>query len=189
MYERLLHTRVGAALSTVALLALFIAIFLRPQPLPGGAAHYSSTVPAPGQAVPGHTYHIDTIAVGRRAPALAAEPQPVTVGEPVVVAGWAIDPLTLRPAAGLEFTVDRGRAERVQSYGVPRPDVAAALGNAAVLNCGFQATIATAKLAAGPHRVRFLVTAAGGRISRLPEDAQFTVQPSAVLKRPVVHAP
>jgi hypothetical protein len=185
----LLHTRVGAALSAVALLALLIAIFLRPQPLPGGAAHYSNTAAAPGQAVTGHTYHIDTIAVGHRAPALAAEPQSVAAGEPVVIAGWAIDPLTIRPAARLEFTVDRGRPERVQSYGVPRPDVAAALGNAAVLNCGFQATIGTAKLAAGRHLVHFLVTAAGGRVSSIPDHAQFTVEPLAVLKRPVVHAP
>jgi hypothetical protein len=36
--------------------------------------------------------------------------------------------------------------------------------------------------------VHFLVTAAG-RASSLPDDAQFTVEPSAVLKRPIVHAP
>jgi hypothetical protein len=129
----LLHTRVGAALSAVALL---MAIFLRPQPLPGGAAHYSSTAPAPGQAVSGHTYHIDTIAVGNHAPVLAAEPHSVAAGEPVVVGGWAINPLTLRPAVRL-VAVDRGRPEPVQLYGAARPDVATALGNAAAPKCGF----------------------------------------------------
>jgi hypothetical protein len=83
----------------------------------------------------------------------------ITNGSPLAVGGWAIDPAG--PGTGIEEVrvyldgeMDRGgRLLGIATYPKPRPDVAAARGNPAFVNSGYDYVWTPRGLTPGPHRL------------------------------------
>jgi len=67
---------------------------------------------------------------------------------PLVVSGWAAD-LAGAPASGVEITIDQ--KPYPATYGVDRPDVAAALKDPSYGKAGFQASIPANQFSNGAH--------------------------------------
>ncbi len=97
-------------------------------------------------------------------------------GRAVIVRGWVLDTeIPIDDAAVLGVIDDRGY-EHVVS-GLPRPDVVAALGNAAAEHSGYEARIDTASLAAGLHRFRIaVISRSNGVMHRAAVALQLTVR-------------
>lgn len=72
----------------------------------------------------------------------------VPSGGPLVVSGWAADPAA-GPVSGVEITVDQ--KPYPATYGVERPDVAAALKNPSYNKVGFQFSISASQFSSGAH--------------------------------------
>jgi hypothetical protein len=90
-----------------------------------------------------------------------ARDRPVPIRAPeVVVEGWAVDDAAGAPAGGVRVVIDGQRA--TAAYGHARPDVASAYHRRAYRGSGFRATLPTASLAPGIHRVAVEVIAADG---------------------------
>lgn len=86
---------------------------------------------------------------------------PVPIHAPeVVVEGWAVDDVARAPAGGVRVDIDGQRV--TAAYGHDRPDVASARGRPAYRASGFRATVPTASLGPGIHRVVVEVIAANG---------------------------
>jgi hypothetical protein len=83
-------------------------------------------------------------------------------GDTLFVRGWAIDEVSVSPAAGVVLLIDRS-LEETAVYGLPRGDVAAARGSESFLPTGFTAEIDTTVMEAGKHSVECYVLAADGR--------------------------
>lgn len=81
---------------------------------------------------------------------------PVT-GDILKVAGFAVDEINAKPAAGVVVMVDN--LPFVATYGGERPDIAAALNNPAFVNSQFYVEIPTTALASGLHDVTVRVVA------------------------------
>ena len=94
------------------------------------------------------TFHIDRIAAA-------------SASEPVVVAGWAIDATSGKPARRVEIVLAGQRF--IANYGLPRPDVAASYGNPAYASAGFDLVVPSGTFPIGTHpfTVR-VVTSDGG---------------------------
>jgi hypothetical protein len=92
----------------------------------------------------------------------AGAPLRLVRGDRLFVRGWAIDESSKSLAAGVVLAID-GTREVIALYGLPRPDVAATLGNDDLTRCGFTAEIASDDLSAGIHTVVCRVLARDGR--------------------------
>ena len=164
--------RVPLVLSVVAILALLTAAFIRPGSLPtmglaplGDFHAFNAARPE----IPGRTYAFDVIIAGGDQLPITPEPVPVAGGETIGIVGWALDSYTMLPGRRLLAGWDEPAALRpVTTYGLKRPDVAAALDDPEAVVSGFHADISLAGVRAGVHHVRFVVIAPDGRRTILP---------------------
>ena len=87
----------------------------------------------------------------------------VPQGRPLMVSGWAIDPLHESPAAAVDLILD-GAVYRA-SVRVPRGDVANVHGLRTYLKSGFSSELPGAAISRGTHRLELRIVLAGGRQS------------------------
>jgi hypothetical protein len=179
--------RVPLVLLLLALLALLTAAFLRPAPLPAGAARLltartagpldARTLNPSGLPSPGLSYAFDVLFAGSAHIMLGTKPVSVAGIGTVGVAGWALDPQTMEPGRAVLASLD-GRAplQRATAYGVKRPDVASALSDPAALASGFRVDISLAGAQPGLHRIMFVVIAHDGRRTTLPTSVEILVR-------------
>ena len=104
----------------------------------------------------------DVVRIRQERPAESITPLRVQRGDRVFVRGWAIDESAKALAGGVILLLD-DETEVQALYGLPRPDVAERLGDAAFSRCGFTAEIPTQDLAVGMHDVKCRVIASSGR--------------------------
>ncbi len=104
------------------------------------------------------TFALDVVESGPTffSPFPMLKPLLIPSGQPMVLAGWAVDSRTHLPAAGVTVSVDGSRAIRA-TYGSPRPDVARALGKPASKKSGYVLIVPASKLRVGPHVLSFKV--------------------------------
>jgi hypothetical protein len=122
-------------------------------------------------------FSIDTVLVGTKTYTVAGlQPRiDVQAGEPLRVAGWAVDDKADAPGSGVRIYVDNGSPINAQ-YGISRPDVAGVLKDNRLLFSGFEALVPTTELSDGAHELTFqVVNAAGTSVYPLPKRIQFTV--------------
>ena len=91
-----------------------------------------------------------------------------------MISGWAVALPARRAAAGLYLSVIGREYVRAQ-YGLERPDVAAHLGNAAFLHCGFSAVLSSVPLGLGTHALRLVVVSADGRSHYLLDGGRCSI--------------
>jgi hypothetical protein len=171
--------RLLPALGIVAAAFLVAAFVYRPQPLPEDAARYHlQSAPAAGDrsAAAGVTFAFDTLEVDGAQEAVS-DPKPVTSRAQVILHGWAVDPRTLAPVRRLLVGIDGQHLIAVSGYGMPRPDVAAAVAPSA-LDSGFAIPILTAGLPPGRHSARIVLDEADGKQLALPAEVTFTIAQS-----------
>jgi hypothetical protein len=89
------------------------------------------------------------------------------------VRGWAVDSHEGTSAAGVVIFVD-GKAI-IGGYGLPRPDVEAALGGRQFRNSGFEVHLSTLDLAPGKHTVAFGVVAHSGIAVDIAQTSELTL--------------
>jgi hypothetical protein len=117
-------------------------------------------------------YSIDVVETPHASYVVAGIPPAIHVarGDTVRVDGWAVDDATQGPAKGVIVRIDD--KESVQAkYGLPRSDVARALGSSRFTNVGFTASFGTAPLEPGPHELSIEIIGSG-----LTYDAQRRIQ-------------
>jgi len=85
----------------------------------------------------------------------------VSTGEPVVVAGWALDVARLQPAVAVDLILD-GVPYRAP-VGVLRPDVATAHGSQRYLRSGFNVRFPPDAVSNGSHELEFRIVVGEGR--------------------------
>jgi hypothetical protein len=85
----------------------------------------------------------------------------IPYGEPLVVAGWALDARQRRPAAAVDLVLD-GVSYRA-SVARPRADVASAHGDHAYFRSGFNASLPREVLTPGRHELEIRIVVSGGR--------------------------
>ena len=94
----------------------------------------------------------------------------------VIVRGWAFDPAIPRDDQAVLGIIDDRFYEHVNSE-LPRPDVAASIGNPAAEHSGYEAPIDTGALGGGTHRFRIAIVArTTGIVHRSPRFVEFTVR-------------
>ncbi len=76
----------------------------------------------------------------------------VKLGDPLLVSGWAADPVDGAPLSNVKVSVD-GTVFGTPTLGISRPDVATAYNNPAYTNSGYQLVGSTNGLALGTHAV------------------------------------
>jgi hypothetical protein len=96
-------------------------------------------------------------------------------GAPLIVGGWAIDLMQHAPLAGVYVVIDDHAPVQVQ-YRLPRPDVAAALGDATLAPVGYAAAIPIAMLTSGPHTVQIVAIFDGGHAYEYAGTLSFEVR-------------
>jgi hypothetical protein len=94
--------------------------------------------------------------------------------EPLLVAGWAIDQESERPAAWIEIVLD-DRPFRVDVR-IPRGDVAAAHANPHYLRCGFKALLPATSVTAGAHVLAMRIVLQGGRAYYQSPDLELSAR-------------
>jgi hypothetical protein len=104
-------------------------------------------------------FSIDSI--GPAIDPLNQQPAVVPTGEPIVVRGFGLDPVTKTPGKGLDVVVD-GKAYGTD-YGAGRDDVAAYFKAAGLTKVGFKTTLPPGEVAVGRHQVLVRVVAADGK--------------------------
>lgn len=93
-----------------------------------------------------------------------------------MVTGWSVDGLGRSPAVAVVLSVDE-KWNFVATYGGSRPDVARALGNAVYRSSGFVATLDTALLPRGVHRLALKTVASIGTAFYEPATGmEFTIR-------------
>jgi hypothetical protein len=92
------------------------------------------------------------------------------------VHGWAYDPQVNAPAGGVFVVVDGAR--KIQAiYGLPRPDVARAMGVGGD-DTGYEAIVPTANLRPGPHRLAIVILAANkAYYESTPASVNISIRP------------
>jgi hypothetical protein len=95
----------------------------------------------------------------------------------LLVRGWAVDKSGPLPATVVCLIVDGKISTRsVVHLGGPRPDVATALGNQAVLNSAFEVKFDPAVLPHGKHRLAIAEGGAAGPLLQLPGARTVTLE-------------
>jgi hypothetical protein len=95
----------------------------------------------------------------------------VTGNEPIMLAGWAFDPVTRRPAGGVAIRVNRHYVPA--TYGDMRPDVGTAYSDSALTAVGFHISLDGRSLEGGTNAIA-IVTISSDRSS-------YFVNPTRVL--------
>ncbi len=85
-----------------------------------------------------------------------------TVGETIVIHGWAIDRDARRGASAVYCVVD-DEQYAVGNHAVPREDVARALAMPAARRCGFSIRVPTSHLSPGSHTLAVCALSTDGR--------------------------
>jgi hypothetical protein len=172
------------AVVAVLIGGLIVAATHRSATLPPVATANSAAAPPPGAppaAVPtvalaalskaaGATYYF--IAGLNTTSLLTPPPMPITVasGQPVTLSGWAVDTTAGGAAGGALFALDETTTFQA-TYGLDRPDVAAALKSATYEKSGFVATLPASALTPGLHAITIKIITADGRSYYAPSDA------------------
>lgn len=130
-----------------------IAVAAAPIPLPPSL---SAGLPKRPEAA---LFSIDSI--GAAVDPLNQKPAVTPAGEPIVVRGFGLDPVTRTPGKALDIVVD-GKAYGTD-YGAGRDDVAAYFKSSGLTKVGFKTTLPAGTLAAGPHQALVRVVAADGK--------------------------
>jgi hypothetical protein len=107
-------------------------------------------------AAPG--FYLDRI--GHASDPANKQPAVTPGGEPLVLDGFAFDPVAKAPAKAVDLVVD-GKAYGA-TYGHARPDVAAFFKVPALAATGYKVTLPAGTLAKGAHSLAVRVVAAGG---------------------------
>jgi hypothetical protein len=94
---------------------------------------------------------------------------------PLYIVGWAADMTQRMPLKEVDLIIDKTMPVSAQ-YGLARPDVAAALGDATLAPVGYAAAIPKAALAQGPHTVRIVAVFDGGRTYEYAGTLSFEVR-------------
>jgi hypothetical protein len=111
--------------------------------------------------------------------AVAGVPMPaiirLTPGDATVaVTGWAVDRATKQPLLSVKVALDG--EELAALYGLARPGAALVVHEASAARSGFLASLPTAALSPGMHRLKVLVVNRAGEGYAEPEQS-FTVEP------------
>jgi hypothetical protein len=101
------------------------------------------------------------------------EPLGLRRNERIPIDGWAIDSRTGKPALSVEVVIDDGVRSPTR-FGSARPDVVDRLNDDDFLNSGFAATLDTARLGWGEHRIS-LAVGERDRLARHPSRAVVRV--------------
>lgn len=153
--------RFGVEIVTSAATALVVVTLIVLLPFPHSARTQAlGTLPLEGLT----QYSIDGAQVDVRTIPLWPRPQPKLepyVGEPIVITGWAVDGNLRAPVKSISAVVD-GESTYTTVPNIPRPDVAAKLGNPAYTPSGFSLTIPGCALAPGRHLIAFRFVASDG---------------------------
>jgi hypothetical protein len=91
--------------------------------------------------------------------------------QPLLVAGWAIDEPSQRPAPWVELVLD-GRAFRTNTR-IPRGDVTAAHGSVRYLRCGFRTALPAERIAPGRHVLALRIAVRAGSTYFQAPDIEF----------------
>jgi hypothetical protein len=140
-----------------------------PSPAPnaaGAGTHASGPSGCPPGASPGSATahgHVDSVTAGGNSSEVHGDVE-VSANAPVQFTGWIALPSDV-PARAACAVVDGVVAESSGSYGIARPDVAAALKVPAALRTGFTSTVV---FAPGTHRLTVAVPGAGESLVTLP---------------------
>jgi hypothetical protein len=156
--SRLIRSRRAAAsrvVTTAVLLVagmLVIGAFLQAKAAPQSLSAAPAGTAAPASR--GHRFSCVRAVVQRRGVARGSVDDLQMAGAAVTVRGWAASAALQRPLAGVCLEVD-GKivAKEAVSYGLSRPDVAAAFGNAALQDSGYEVRVQAGDVAAGVHQL------------------------------------
>ncbi len=169
--------RVPILLGSIGAVAIAMALFLRPAPLPAGVARFAKwkTI-MPDRALAGRSYALDVIISGDRHFPITGSPVIVPAGQTITISGWALDWRTMKPGKAVLAALDGGTPRPVTDAAIPRPDVVNVLHDPDAATSGFHARISLAGLAPGLHHLAFSVVDARGRTTMLPTDVPIMVQ-------------
>jgi hypothetical protein len=153
-------------------------LFVRPQPLPPGAAHYAPILPpvvakADRKPTNGLTYAIDGLEAGNTQFPITGTV--IRAATAIIVHGWAVQADTLTPGQAVLTSIDGRPPVRAEKYGIPRPDVGNAINPGAV-NSGFSATVSVKGLRVGPHTIAVSLEDTTGKSSILPTPVSFILR-------------
>jgi hypothetical protein len=96
-------------------------------------------------------------------------------GATLFVRGWAIDQSTFRLARAILLRIDESTFFPTV-YGLDRDDVAVSLERPDLLKCGFAATLETASLSLGLHRISMRVAGEQGAVFDAPSVLSIVVE-------------
>jgi hypothetical protein len=105
-----------------------------------------------------------------------AEGATVRRGDVLEVRGWAADGGALEPVDAACVTIDGHIVAQRARYGLPRPDVASAMGGAALGSSGYADQFAARDLAPGAHTLTVLGLRRGA-VERIDGSRRFVVVP------------
>ena len=91
----------------------------------------------------------------------------------LAASGWAVDPEDGSPVTEVDVLVDNAQVGTA-TLGQPRPDVAAAYGNSAYTNSGWNFSYNVGRLSAGTHTFNFVAKDSGG-VTALIGSRQLTI--------------
>ena len=103
-------------------------------------------------------FHVDWLGPVTNPAAQAALQVPH--GEPLRLAGWALDAAGRRPARAVDLVLDGVRYRAAVKF--PRPDVATAYGDEGYGRSGFDSSLPKAAVTPGPHELELRVVGADG---------------------------
>ena len=105
----------------------------------------------------------------------------VSTSDPLLVAGWVGDSISGSTLRSVTVYID-GVSKGTPTLGIPRPDVAAATGNSAYLNSGYEASYSVAAYSAGSHSVTVVAVDSAGLVTTFgPLAFTVTTTPPASL--------
>jgi hypothetical protein len=132
------------------------------------------TVACPPNAVLGATTargSVDNAVLGQAAPVPPSGAIDIPAGTPIRFAGWIV--LAAGPSAAICPVVDGHAVAATMQYGLPRPDVATALGQSADVPSGFLVTL---RLKPGTHAVRIGAVETDGHTIETMQREPITVR-------------
>ncbi len=112
--------------------------------------------------------------VDRKRLQVTATPITLRAGHAFYIQGWVLDYRTMRPGKSLLVARDGGTASPVQSYPLPRHDVALAIKDNGAELCGFRINLPDG-LGVGSHRFHFSVVGKDGVTTDLGTDVALSI--------------
>ena len=134
-----------------------------PAPLATSVAAPAAPIPARSAGLKAArepaTFSIDVI--GQAQDPLNRQPAVTPAGRPIVVSGFAFDPVVKASGKGVDIVIDG--AAYGTTYGAERPDVAAYFHTPGLTGVGFAVTLPAGAVATGPHKALVRVVSADGK--------------------------